>query len=139
MNRNLLIVGAGIYGVVAMEIAESMKSFDKIAFVDDNAKTTPNGIEVVGTTTDIDSLVCEYNNVVVAIGNPEVRLNLIRKFEVETPCRIVTLVSPHAYISPSAQVMKGSIIEPKAVIHAGNIGWLYYLCRSRGESRKYVL
>lgn len=119
MNRNLLIVGAGIYGVVAMEIAESMNCFEKIAFVDDKKKTTPNGTNVVGTTTDIDSLVCEYNNVVVAIGNPEVRLNLIRKLEVETPCRIVTLVSPHAYISPSAQVMKGSIIEPKAVIHGG--------------------
>ena len=121
MNRNLLIVGAGIYGVVAMEIAESMNCFEKIAFVDDKTKTTPNGTNVVGTTTDIDSLVCEYNNVIVAIGNPEVRLNLIRKLEVETPCRIVTLVSPHAYISPSAQVMKGSIIEPKAVIHAGAV------------------
>ncbi len=121
MNRNLLIVGAGIYGVVAMEIAESMKCFEKIAFVDDNKKTTPNGIEVVGTTTDIDRLVCDYNNVFVAIGNPEVRLTLIKKLEEETPCRVVTLVSPHAYISPSAQVMKGSIIEPKAVIHAGSV------------------
>lgn len=91
MNKNLLIVGAGIYGVVAMEIAESMKCFEKIAFVDDNKKTTPNGIEVVGTTTDIDSLVCEYNNVIVAIGNPEDRLTLIRNLEEETPCRIVEL------------------------------------------------
>ena len=79
MNKNLLIVGAGIYGAVAMEIAESMKCFDKIAFVDDNAKTTPKGIEVVGTTADIQRLSCKYNNAIVAIGNPEIRLNLIQK------------------------------------------------------------
>ena len=35
MNRNLLIVGAGIYGVVAYEIAADMGRFEKIDFVDD--------------------------------------------------------------------------------------------------------
>lgn len=45
MNKNLLIVGAGTYGVVASEIATDMGCFEKIAFVDDERKTTPNGIE----------------------------------------------------------------------------------------------
>ena len=35
MNRNLLIVGAGIYGVVASEIVADMGCFDKIDFDDD--------------------------------------------------------------------------------------------------------
>ncbi len=121
MNHNLLIIGAGIYGTVAQEIAESMKCFDKIAFADDSKKATASGTPVVGTTADIDNLVCEYNNVIVAIGNPEVRLTLIRKLEEETPCKIVTLVSPQAYVASSAQIMKGSIIEPMAVIHTGAV------------------
>ncbi len=121
MNSNLLIVGVGIYGVVAKEIAESMKCFDKIAFADDNKRVTVDGTPVVGTTADMDHLVCEYNNVIVAIGNPEVRLTLIRKLEEETPCRIVTLISPYAYVAPSAQIMKGSIIEPMAVVHTGAV------------------
>lgn len=121
MNQNLLIVGAGIYGVVAKEIAESLKCFDKIAFVDDKAKATPSGIEVVGTCENIGELANEYGNVIVAIGNPDVRLSLIRKIEEETPCRIATLVSPYAYVSPSAQIMKGSIIEPMAVVHTGSV------------------
>lgn len=50
MNKNLLIVGASTYGVVASEIAADMGCFEKIDFVDDERKTTPNGIEVVGTT-----------------------------------------------------------------------------------------
>ena len=36
MNKNLLILGAGQYGCVAKEIAESMKVFKKIDFLDDH-------------------------------------------------------------------------------------------------------
>ncbi len=117
MNKNLLIIGAGIYGIVAKEIAESMKCFEKIAFVDDEKMETPSGIEVVGTCADIEELAIEYSSIVVAIGNPEVRLSLLRKIEEKTHYRIVTLVSPNAYVAASAQIMKGSIIEPMAVIH----------------------
>lgn len=46
MNQNLLIIGAGIYGLVAKEIAESMGCFRQIDFVDDGAKKTPDGTPV---------------------------------------------------------------------------------------------
>ena len=119
MNKNLLIVGAGTYGVVASEIAADMGCFEKIDFVDDERKTTPNGIDVVGTTQDIDELALQYSNIIVAIGNPEVRLSLLNRIKEETPYRIVSLVSPKAYVSPSAQIMSGCIIEPMAVVHTG--------------------
>lgn len=70
MNKNLLIIGAGIYGLVVKEIAESMNCFEKIDFVDDNQKTTSNGIEVIGTSADIGRLSQDYENAIVAIGNP---------------------------------------------------------------------
>jgi len=41
LNKNLLIVGAGIYSVVAFEIATEMGCFDKIDFIDDTKKATP--------------------------------------------------------------------------------------------------
>ena len=119
MNYNLLIAGAGIYGLVAKEIAESMGCFDKIDFVDDKAKKTPDGIETIGTTEDIGKLSVEYGNIVIAIGNPEIRLSLLQKVEETTCCVISMLVSPRAYISPRAQISKGCIIEPLAVIHTG--------------------
>ncbi len=119
MNNHLLIVGAGIYGVVAYEIADSMKCFDKIAFVDDTRISTPNGFDVVGTTKDLDELACQYSNIVVAIGNPDVRMKLLGRIEEELPYRIVSLVSPRAYVAPSAQIMAGCIIEPMVVIHTG--------------------
>lgn len=119
MNRNLLIVGAGIYGVVAYEMAADTGRFEKIDFVDDGRKNTPNGIEVIGTTRDIDELAIEYGNIIVAIGAPEVRLSLLGRIKEETPYRIVSLISPKAHVSPSAQIMPGCIVEPMAVIHTG--------------------
>lgn len=119
MDNNLLIIGASTYGIVAAEIASDMGCFEKIDFVDDERKTTPNGIDVVGTTQDIDELATQYSNIIVAIGNPEVRLSLLNRIKEETPYRIVSLVSPKAYVSPSAQIMIGCIIEPMAVVHTG--------------------
>lgn len=119
MNRNLLIVGASTYAVIAFEIAADMGCFEKIDFVDDKRKTTPNGIEVVGTTWDIDKLAVKYSNIIIAIGDPEVRLSFISRIKEETPYRIVSLISPKAYISPSAEIMSGCIVEPMAVVHAG--------------------
>lgn len=121
MNKKLLIVGAGIYGVVAKEIAESMSCFEKISFVDDEKKKTQDGIEVVGTTADLDKLAVEYSNIIVAIGNSDARLSLLNKIEEELPFAIATLISPKAYISPSAQIGKASIIEPMAVVHTGAV------------------
>ena len=43
MNKNLLIVGAGTYGVLASEIAEDMECFEKISFVDDEKKSNATG------------------------------------------------------------------------------------------------
>lgn len=118
MNKNLLIIGAGVYGLVAKEIAESMGTFEKIDFIDDHAKTTPNGLPVLASTTQLECLIDSYYNVIVAIGNSEIRLQWIKWLEA-LPCRVVNLISPKAHVSPSAQIGKGCVIEPMAVIHTG--------------------
>lgn len=114
---NLLIVGAGMYALVAAEIAEDMGCFDKIAFVDDQAKNLQNGAPVLGTTQDIGSLAGEYSHIVVAIGNPEIRLRFLEEIRNTTGYQIPSLISPKAYVSPSAEVKCGCVIEPMAVIH----------------------
>ncbi|MBO5939077.1 MAG: hypothetical protein J6Q82_06220 [Clostridia bacterium] len=119
MNKNLLIVGAGTYSLVAKEIAESMCCFDKIQFVDDQATVASDGSAVFGKIDDIKRLSSDFSSVVVAIGNPDTRMRLLQKLELEPTIQIVTLVSPYAYISSSAKIGKGCIIEPKAVVHTG--------------------
>lgn len=50
MNKNLLIIGAGMYDVVASEIAADMRYFEKISLVNDERKVIPNGMEIIGTS-----------------------------------------------------------------------------------------
>lgn len=114
---NLLIVGAGSYACVAAEIAEQMGCFERIAFVDDRIETLQNGASVVGTTRDIDRLAGEYSHIIVAIGNADVRLSFLEQIQNKSNYQIPSLISPRAYISPSAKVMAGCIIEPMAVVH----------------------
>ena len=118
MNMNLLIVGAGTYAVVAAEIAANMGCFHQIDFVDDVRKTTPDGRPVVGTTEDLPALAERYSNIAVAIGNPRVRLALLGKIRESMPYKIVSLISPQAYIAPSAQLKSGCIVEPMAVVQS---------------------
>lgn len=110
--KNLLIIGAGQYGMVAKEIAESMKCFGHIDFVDDGCSSA------IGKVSDIEKLIHEYDAAVVAIGNSELRLNLIKRL-CEIGYEVPTLIHEKAYVSPSAKIGFGSFIEPMAVVHTG--------------------
>lgn len=118
MDKKLLIVGAGVYGAVVYEIAIAMQCFSKIGFVDDEKEVASNGMQVIGKIKDIETLNGQYNYIIVAIGDSETRLSLLKKIEEEASYTIATLISPRAYVAPSAQIKMGSIIEPMAVIHS---------------------
>ena len=113
MNNNLLIVGAGDYGYIIKEIAQTAGTFGKISFVDDNSTRE----DVAGTTNMLYELSAEYRYCIVAIGNSTIRK---RFFSLVSECgyEIPTLVHPKAYLSPSAKVGRGSVIEPMAVVHS---------------------
>jgi UDP-3-O-[3-hydroxymyristoyl] glucosamine N-acyltransferase len=111
MNRNLMILGAGQYGTIAKEIAAAMGCFAKIDFLDDHNEVT------VGRLSDYERFADDYSYVVVAIGEPALRLKWIQKLE-EACYTVAILVHPLAYVSPSAQIQKGCIIEPNATIQA---------------------
>ena len=95
-NNNLLIVGAGQYGLVALEIAQAMHRFDKIAFLDDSFKGSTaflaachpersvsevegSGPTIIGSTCDIEKFAGEFHYGFVAIGNPHARRRFIEK------------------------------------------------------------
>lgn len=107
--NNLLIIGAGHYGMIVKEIAETL-GYDKIDFLDDNSE------KAVGRINEMAQFTNEYRNAVVAIGNAGIRLKLIAELE-KAGCDIPILVHEKAYISKSAVIGKGSIIEPMAVVH----------------------
>ena len=121
MNKNLLIIGAGCCGMAAKETAEAMGCFEKISFLDDNIKEMPDGSKILGVVDDFENFVIDYSNIFVAIANPEIKLNLLKRKKETTPYKIATLVSPRAYISPTAQIMPGSLVEAMAIVNTGSV------------------
>lgn len=68
--RSLLIVGVGGYDQLVKEIAETC-GYDKIDFVDDNY---PGSID---KCSELDAFQGKYDGCVVAIGNPNIRADII--------------------------------------------------------------
>ncbi len=101
----LLICGAGQYGVMVKEIAVATEKFSEIIFLDDNSNLA------IGKICDIDKI--EYDQGIVAIGNVELRRNLLEG--IKNPAIII---HPAATVSPTAKIGEGAIIEAGAVVSA---------------------
>ena len=113
-KENLLIIGAGQYGQVAREVAESMGCFKKISFLDDKH------LCAVGRIDQFGDYVEQYPNAIVAIGRAELRLSLTQRLR-DAGYHIATLKSPMAYVSASAVICEGCVIEPMAVVHTESV------------------
>ena len=99
MNNNLLILGAGQYGMVAKEIAEAMGCFEKIDFLDDRNEIAVGKLDSYGKYSG------KYDYAAAAVGDAEVRFKYLEKLEA-AGYNIATLVSPRAYVAQSAALMK---------------------------------
>ena len=111
---NLLIIGAGGHGQCCMTIAERMKIFDKISFLDDDERYELSDI-VVGKIEDLDKFVNDYDSVFVAIGNNEVRKKLYDKARF-LGYKLPILIDPNASVSKYCYIGEGSVIFPCAVL-----------------------
>lgn len=111
MKRNLLIIGAGQYGNVVKEIAKETGNFGKIDFIDDASE------KAIGTISEIKSFREEYDCAVVSIGNADARKKTY-DFLSESGFDIPRLISKRAFVSETAKIEGGVIIEPFAVVNA---------------------
>ena len=108
---NLIIIGAGGYGYVAKEIAETTGKYGKVDFLDDN------NLDAIGKFSDFEKIAEKYSCAFVALGNPLIRKEWICRLR-QKGFSVETLISPQSYLSPTAEIGEGSIIEPMAVIHS---------------------
>lgn len=111
MNNNLLIIGAGQYGLLVRELATALDIFHKIDFLDDSKEMA------VGKIEEYESFAKEYSYAFSAIGNTELRMQWVEKLE-KAGFTVPVLISPMAYVSPSAKLGVGTVVEPMAVVHA---------------------
>lgn len=109
MSKGILIIGAGDHGRVVAEVAKAC-GYEKVDFIDDNNPAA------IGKTEDLKCLKREYSDGFVAIGSPQIREKMQRKL-LEYGYEIPVLIHPSAYVSPSAGIGIGTVVEPMAVIN----------------------
>ncbi len=120
MGNSLLILGAGQYGFVVNEIAQSLHTFEKISFLDDNCAKIDNRESVIGKLSDYEKYVNEYRYAYVAIGNSAIRSKYIDRLK-EVGYNIATLISLRSCVSPSAEVKSGCLIEAGVIVNAKSV------------------
>ena len=108
MGRKLLIVASKRYGDYVKEIAESMGCFEEISFVDNDREGA------IGKLEDVESFYPEYNCAIAACDDGPERLGWNKKLE--ALYNIPVLFHMDSTISPSANLMPGCIVEPRAVV-----------------------
>ncbi|PHU39767.1 hypothetical protein CSX00_09390 [Pseudobutyrivibrio ruminis] len=96
--RRLLIVGAGEYGHVVRELALQV-GYEKVEFLDDNSSIA------VGKVSEFGRFAGEFDEFIVAIGNPAVRRSCVERLA--GTFKLPTIVHPMAYVSPEASVGAG--------------------------------
>lgn len=131
-KKDLLILGAGGYGCSIAEVAELLGRWNKIVFVDDSWPINQNigDYVIISDIKNLNAMQHLNYEAVVAIGNNKMRQNW-QQLLTNLSIPLVTIIHPHAIVSPSAKIgrgvsiMAGCIIGTKTLIEDGvivNIG-----------------
>ena len=120
MSRNLLIMSAGEHGQVVAETAMAAGTYDKVLFLDDYKMTS----EVVGKMEDYAKQAANYDAVFLAVGNCKRRREWAKRMNEEGIFpyeKMSALIHPAAWVSPSAVLGPGVLVEAMAVINANAV------------------
>ncbi len=120
MKPKLLIIGAGGHGLVVADAAQEQGSWSEIAFLDDEVKgeLIIANCKVVGVTADASSLLHQYQNLFVAIGDNKRRLQLIKE-RMSDGFNIPIIIHPSSVVSTNAEIGSGSFIAANSVVGVG--------------------
>lgn len=116
MNE-LYILGAGTYGEVIFELAETV-GYRVVCFYDDDPTligTEVMGKKVMGPFSSFTKLDIIGKNFAVAIGNNTIRFQVMQNI-LNNKGLLPSLIHPKANISPSANIGKGVYIHSGAYI-----------------------
>ncbi len=119
---SLLIIGAGGHGRVLADVAMEMRRWERIAFADDRAATLdrPLGLEVLGTTAELEQLVRQFDCVAIGIGNAVTRMRLLSQCR-ELGRTLPPIIHPSAFVSKFATLGEGTVVFPQAAINVGAV------------------
>jgi len=122
-SEELLLLGAGGHAVSCIDVIEQAGTYVIAGLVAPASEVgkTVLGYPIVGTDSDLPTLIERYRNMLIAVGQiglPTQRIRLydaVRRIGFQMP----RIVSPKAYVSRHASVGEGTIVMHGAVVNAG--------------------
>ncbi|BDY13561.1 NeuD/PglB/VioB family sugar acetyltransferase [Hydrogenimonas cancrithermarum] len=123
MNEKLILAGGGGHCKAVIDVVEKEGTYTIAGILDrpEMVGETVLGYEIVGTDSDIPKLAAEGYHFLVTVGqiaSPKIRIEIFERIERHTD-NIATVVSPLAYVSPHAEIGRGSVVMHHALINAG--------------------
>ena len=108
MENDIILIGA--FGEMC-ELAEICGK-NIVGIIDNNLNDTFRGIPIIGKDEDAPNLFKNYSSipVVVTPDKPQIRKNLVEYYRC-IGYQFSTLISPLAFISPSAEIGNGTVIQ----------------------------
>jgi sugar O-acyltransferase (sialic acid O-acetyltransferase NeuD family) len=114
MGRVLYVYGAGGLGREVMELVTILNrqshTWTQLLYADDDVSGIIEGTPVVGGRESLLGMTVA-SDVVLGIADPDVKSRLFRELSRNGLLAFPTLVHPDAYVSPSAGVGAGAIIQ----------------------------
>ena len=114
MSKQLIIIGAGGHGRVAVDIAK-LRGYEDIAFLDDQEVKNVNRI---GKTSDFEKYL-DTAEFFVGIGSNGARKTVFEKLE-KAGAKIASLIHPSAVVAQDVTIGKGVAIMAGAVVNTGS-------------------
>lgn len=106
-HRILLIVGAGGLGREIAATARNLQQWREIMFVDDKVEGSMNGMSVWGTSQELKAVQTAFD-VVLAIGNPQVKRQVYTSLSENSNLNFPNIVHPGARIHWPETVFLGN-------------------------------
>jgi sugar O-acyltransferase (sialic acid O-acetyltransferase NeuD family) len=118
----IVLIGGGGHCLSCIDVLRLENVFEIVGILDtpDKVGTSLMGIKVIGDDDDIPRLARKYKNFLITIGQIKYSEKRVRIFETVKKYggNLPVIISPKAYISPSAIINEGTIIMHNSLINA---------------------
>lgn len=120
MKEILIIIGASGHGKVVADIAEKMKEWQTIVFLDDDeSKKICDDFKVIGALADAYKYVGD-SDFFVAVGDNSVRKDIQEKLEA-IGASMATLIHPSTVLGNNVKIGSGTAVMAGVVINGSSL------------------
>lgn len=116
-NKNIYVIGAGGHGKVVISTLKKL-GFNVAGIFDDDFSKIGKRILDVPVLGAISAAYQEEGKFVIAIGDNKKRKNI---FESLKGREVISIIHPDAFLDPSSQVGKGTVIFAGAIVQCDSI------------------